>query len=52
MFEFDVFRKEMYCIEDSTCDIVGTFRRPGNCAPLSPPRYAPVLNAAQKAERM
>jgi len=33
----------MYCSEESTCDIVGTFRRPvvirrpGNCAP---PRYA------------
>jgi len=54
MFEPDeVFRKQMYCIEGSTCDIVETFRRlpqwfdarivtrrPGNCAPL-PPRYAP-----------
>ena len=28
MFEFDVFRKQMYCIEESTCDIVVTFRRP------------------------
>ena len=47
MFETEVFRKHMYCIEESTCDIVGTFRRPsqwfgapivtrrpGNCAPL------------------
>jgi len=25
---FEVFRKQMYCIEESTCDIVGTFRRP------------------------
>jgi len=44
----------MYCIEESTCDVVGTFcrppqpfgvpiasRRPGNCA-RRPPRYAPV----------
>ena len=29
MFEPEVFRKQIYCIED-TCDIVGTFRRPHN----------------------
>jgi len=28
MFEPEVYRKEMYCTEESTCDIVGTFRRP------------------------
>jgi len=28
MFEFEVFRKQMYCIEESTCDIVGSFWRP------------------------
>jgi len=28
----------MYCIEESTYDIVGTSRRPGYCVP---PRYAP-----------
>jgi len=28
MFEPDVFRKEIYSIEESTCDIVGSFRRP------------------------
>jgi len=28
MFETEVFQKQMYCIEGSTCDIVGTFRRP------------------------
>jgi len=33
MFEPEVFRKQMYCIEESTCDISGTFRRPENCAP-------------------
>jgi len=27
MFEPEVFRKQMYCIEKRTCDIVGTFRR-------------------------
>ena len=44
MFEPDVFWKQMDCIEKSTCDIVGTFRRPGNCAPFAPPRYAPLRN--------
>ena len=46
----------MYCIEENTCAIVGTFRRyrshsalpavirrPGNCAPLSTPRYTPGM---------
>jgi len=28
VFEPDVFRKQMYCIDESTCDIVGTFWRP------------------------
>jgi len=28
MFEPEVFRKQMYCIEENICDIVGTFRRP------------------------
>jgi len=28
MLEPEVFRKQMYCIEESTCDIVGNFRRP------------------------
>jgi len=27
----------MYCIEDSTCDVIGTFQ-----CPLSPPRHAPA----------
>jgi len=56
MFEPTVFQEQMYCTEECTCDIVGTFRclpqwlgapivirRPGNCALLSP-HYAPVLN--------
>jgi len=25
MFKPEVFRKQMYCIEESTCDIVGIF---------------------------
>jgi len=41
MFEPEVFQKQMYYNEKTTCDIVGTFRRPGNCAPLSPSRYIP-----------
>jgi len=28
MFESEVFRKQNQCIEESTCDIFGTFRRP------------------------
>jgi len=28
MFEPEVFREHMYCIEESTCDIVGPFQRP------------------------
>jgi len=42
MFAPKVFRKQMYSIEESTCDIVGTFLRPavircpGNCAALVP----------------
>jgi len=30
MLELDVFLKQMCCIEESTCDIFGTFRRPRN----------------------
>jgi len=53
MFESEVFRKQMYCIEKSPCYIVGTFRpapqsfgaqivirRPGTCAPFPPARCA------------
>jgi len=49
MLEPKIFRKRMYCIEESTCDTVGTFRRdphsfgapivircPGHCTPLVP----------------
>jgi len=49
MFVPEIFRKQMYCIEESICDIVGTLwrppqwfgapiviRHPGNCAPLAP----------------
>jgi len=48
MFEAEVFRKQIYCIEESTCDTVGTFWRPhSNLAPgelrlLAPPCYAPA----------
>jgi len=31
MFEPEVFRNQIYCVEESTCDIVGTFRLPGYC---------------------
>jgi len=52
-FEPEVFRKQIHCIEESTCYIVGSFRRspqsfgasivirvPGNCATNAPPRCA------------
>ena len=28
MFEPELFRKQIYCIEESACDIFGIFRRP------------------------
>jgi len=28
VFEPELFRKQIYCIEESTCDIVGTFQHP------------------------
>jgi len=49
MFE-SVFSKQMYCIEESASDIVGTFRRPmvirraGNCSSFALHRYAPGLH--------
>jgi len=54
MFEPEVFRKQMYCI-DVLVTLLGLFgalpqsfgapiaiRRPGHCAPLAPHRYAPA----------
>jgi len=50
MFEPELFPEQMYCIEKSNCDIVGTFLRPpprSSSAPgaLQPPRYAPTRKA-------
>jgi len=48
MLEPKVFRTKMHCIEESTCDNVGTFRRlpqwfgSRGILPPCPPRYAPV----------
>jgi len=28
MFELEIFQKQMYCFEESICEIAGTFRRP------------------------
>jgi len=36
VFEPDGFRKPMYLIEGSAYDIIGTFRRAGNCALFIP----------------
>jgi len=53
MFESEIFRKEIYCIEECTCDTVGIFRRhlqsfgvpqwfgAWRIVPSLPPRYAP-----------
>jgi len=41
MFEPKVFRDHIYCVEEmysvegSTCDVVGTLRRPERCNPLA-----------------
>jgi len=61
MFEPKVCRKQMRCNEESTCDTVGTSRRPlvnqrlGNCAPLASLRYAldgtPFLNTTFSVAR-
>jgi len=43
MVELDLFRKQIYCFEESTCDIVGLFSvSRNNSAPgeLCTPRYA------------
>ena len=44
MFEPEVFQEQLCCIEESTCDVVGTFRRPGYCYPFSPRCCASCLN--------
>jgi len=47
MFETEIFRKQIYCIEKSTCNIFGSFRRPSSdSAPMElfppcTPRYTP-----------
>ena len=43
MFEPKVFREKMYCIKESTCNIVGTFWCPGHCDPC-PSRNVPRSN--------
>ena len=43
MFESEVFRKQIYCIEESACDIVGTFRRPHNHSAHPQSFGAPVI---------
>ena len=47
MFEPEVFRKQMPCIEESTCDIVGTFRCPPQSfappAVIQRPGYVPPI---------
>jgi len=40
--EPEVFRKQIYCIEESACDIVATFRLPGNRTKGRPPLPSPL----------
>ena len=54
MFEPKVFRKQTCCIEGSTCDIAGIFRRPhGDSVPgvLYPLRYEPACETHQMPSR-
>jgi len=52
MFELEAFRKQIYCFEESACDIVGTLRRPilirrpANCAPA--PFVMPLVTRRKK----
>jgi len=46
MFEHDVFWEEMYCIEQSTCDI--DFSAPGAMCPLAPLGMPMVLSKPEK----
>jgi len=43
VFEPELFRKQVYWIEGSTCDIVGIFWRPGNCSPFDSPSLRPCI---------
>jgi len=52
MFEVEVFRKQIYFIEESICGIVGTFRRPGNCDPLASPSLRPCVHINQLSEKV
>jgi len=60
IFESKAFRKQLHCIEESSCDIVGTFRcslvirRPGHCPPpvtnlLVGKRFASALSTILRA---
>jgi len=60
MFEPELFRKQIHCIEESTCEIFGTFRHPrsdsaphidsvpGELGPPCPPRYVPGWSVKQE----
>ena len=60
MFEPEVFRRQIYCIEESICDIVDTFVAPAvirpwewfgawGIAPPVPPSFRPWLRVQQSA---
>jgi len=58
MFEPEVFQKQIYCIEESTCDIVGTFWRshsdmaPGELCLSCPPPITPLPENVPTAENI
>jgi len=43
VLEPEVFRKQMYCIEESTCGIVGAFGSPSDSAPRELCPLAPLF---------
>jgi len=47
--------EQMYCIEESTCDVVGTcpvIQRPRHCSVLVPRRHAPDLAQLLRKRRV
>jgi len=56
LLELEVFRKQIYCIEEGICDILGTFWRPqnnsapGELFPLVPPSLRPWTQSNQSAK--
>jgi len=52
MFEPKVFREQMYCVEECTCDTVGTFLHQGHCDPIASCSYAPEWKISIKEYKL